>query len=230
MAGYLPDSDSAKMQWLNNFSAKLSTYQTTLGLTAATITAVKNDAANFAYIVGLLATFRDYSQQVTAYKDQLRRRLTNSPVLGAIPAPPATPVFPSPVVDDIFGRTQKLVQLIKNNAAYTVAMGKDLGIVPIVVAGRETVLKPIIALTLNGNQPVISIRKQKAQSINLYVDRGDDKGFVFLATSTTAKYVDVSPLPLPRQSAIWTYEAIYCQNNKEIGQRSDPAKITVAGV
>jgi len=44
---YLPNSDSEKVIWLNNFSIKIKTYATQVGITAGEVTSIKNDAAFF---------------------------------------------------------------------------------------------------------------------------------------------------------------------------------------
>ena len=61
----------------------------------------------------------------------------------------------------------------------------------------------------------------------LKVDRGDSKGFVFLAIDTTPGYTDTQPFPDP--PAKWTYQAIYRMADNRVGQWSAPASVTVGG-
>jgi hypothetical protein len=61
------------------------------------------------------------------------------------------------------------------------------------------------------------------------VDRGDGKGYIFLATDTHPDYLDTYPLPPAGQPAIWKYKAIYINHDEEQGQMSDELLVTVSG-
>ena len=58
--------------------------------------------------------------------------------------------------------------------------------------------------------------------IELQVDRGDGKGFVFLTYNTTPGYTDTAPLPVAPVK--WTYRGIY-----RVGVWSKPVSVTVGG-
>jgi hypothetical protein len=66
-------------------------------------------------------------------------------------------------------------------------------------------------------------------SLELWVDRGDGKGFVFLAIDTVPGYTDTAALPAPGASAVWKYKGIYRESDAQVGQWSDVATTTVAG-
>ena len=51
--GYIPNSDSDRSVWLNNFSTKINTYATLVGITAAEVTAIQKDAAMYVYIINM---------------------------------------------------------------------------------------------------------------------------------------------------------------------------------
>lgn len=97
---------------------------------------------------------------------------------------------------------------IKKHPNYTDAIGQDLGII-----GAEQVidynsLKPILILTLQAGHPNVGWLKQGMDGLEILVDRGDGKGFVFLAFDTIPDYLDTAPLPAPGTSAVWKYKAI----------------------
>ena len=46
---YLPRTDTGRMQWLNNFAAKMPNYKDTLGIDETTIKQYQEDAENFTY-------------------------------------------------------------------------------------------------------------------------------------------------------------------------------------
>ena len=47
---FIPNSDSERGVWSTNFSTKINTHATTLGLTAAEVTAIQKDIALFIYV------------------------------------------------------------------------------------------------------------------------------------------------------------------------------------
>jgi hypothetical protein len=63
--------------------------------------------------------------------------------------------------------------------------------------------------------------------IRLETDRGDGKGFVFLASDTTPGYTDTAPLPAT--PAKWTYRAIYIVDDAPVGAWSKPVSVVVGG-
>ena len=71
--------------------------------------------------------------------------------------------------------------------------------------------------------------KQGLDALELWVDRGDGKGFVFLAIDTIVPYVDTAALPAAGQSALWKYKGIYLQADERVGQWSDIVSLAVNG-
>jgi hypothetical protein len=59
----------------------------------------------------------------------------------------------------------------------------------------------------------------------LQVDRGDGKGFIFLANDTTPGYIDTDPFPAAPTR--WTYRAIYIIGDAQVGLWSKPVSVTV---
>ncbi len=226
---YLPGTDTGRMQWLNNFAAKLPNYKDVLALTDATIKLYQDDAENFTYLVSGIENFRKYTKQATAYKNLLRSGSRKKDSLGTPPQAPETPVLPKPAVPDIFGRVTKTVQVIKNSDGYNEAIGKDLGIAVEDSAKNKTDLKPVLRYDIIAGQPNIMWKKQGMQGIHIYADRGDGKGYSFLATDTKPNYLDNHPLPPAGQAALWKYKAIYINKDEETGQMSDEMVVSVSG-
>jgi hypothetical protein len=226
---YLPTSDTGKMQWLNNFAAKLPNYREALSLLEEDLTNVKKWSENFAYIIGNIENIRQYTKQVTAYKNILRSGSKNNDPLGVMPPAPPTPQLPQEATPDIFGQVQKLVQVIKNSKAYNEAIGKDLGIIGEATDKALHEMKPSLQVQMQAGHPNIKWKKAGMQGIHIYVDRGDGKGYSFLATDTQPDYLDTYPLPAAGQSAIWKYKAIYIDHDEEQGQMSDELQVTVSG-
>ena len=224
---YLPADDNGKAAWLNNLAAKLPTYQAALGLTAGDVTSVTADAAFFTYALNAQIQVAAYSQQWTAYKNSARNG--NAPALGAIPAAPVFPVAPALVAPGIIGRATALVARIKVAPGYTNSIGQALQLIGADNPVDPTTLKPVLNVELDAGQVCISWLKQGMDGLEIQVDRGDGKGFVFLAIDTIPNYTDTAPMPAAGQSALWKYKAIYIQADQRVGQWSDVVSIPVAG-
>jgi hypothetical protein len=61
----------------------------------------------------------------------------------------------------------------------------------------------------------------------IWVDRGDGKGFILLTYDTTPGYNDTQPFPATPPK--WTYKAIYRVDDAQVGLWSNPVTITVGG-
>ena len=53
---------------------------------------------------------------------------------------------------------------------------------------------------------IINWVKQAMDALELWVDRGDGKGFVFLAIDSIPDYTDTAAMPPAGQSALWKYK------------------------
>jgi hypothetical protein len=141
-----------------------------------------------------------------------------------------TPGTPPPTVPpDIFGRATKLAVRIKKHPNCTEAIAQDLGIIGAEVIVDPTTYQPILNLSLTAGHPHIGWAKQGMDSLELWKDWGDGKGFVQLTYTTNTDYADISPLPAPGVSAVWKYKGIYRLNDQQVGQWSDVATIGVIG-
>ena len=225
---YLPSTDPGKVLYLNNFALKIPIYATALNITAAQVTSHQNDAAMFSYMVSMQETTKTFKQDVTAYKNFLRDGEDGPPQSEPVPVFPTLPVPPTTVNKGIFSRNSRAVANIKSENAYTTAMGEALGIV-----GDEHVvnvhqLKPVLKSRLEDGHPIIIWTKGVADSVDIYVDRKDSAGFVFLATDSHPDYKDTFPLPQGVESVIWEYKAIYNIGDEHVGHLSDPIEVTVS--
>jgi hypothetical protein len=221
---YLPSADKDRVVWLKNFSAKFTPYATSLGFIAADATAIANDTTMFTYLVDMVELFKSEQGKRVAYKNLVSNGDLSTPV-ATVPSVPALPAAPAAVPAGIFKRLAKVVQRIKNHPNYNDAIGQDLGI----IASPNTIdietMKPVLKGGLDAGRPLIKWKKGDADSIDIYVNRNDDKGFVFLANDSQPDYIDTLPLPV---SGIWEYKAIYKIADEQVGEFSDIIAITVS--
>ncbi len=71
--------------------------------------------------------------------------------------------------------------------------------------------------------------KGKASAIEIWVDRNDGNGFVFLVIHTEPNTPDPAPLPPPGTSVVWKYKAIYRYHDEQVGEWSDVLSVVVGG-
>lgn len=225
-AYYLPTDDAGKASWLSSLANKLPTYQVALGLSAADVAGTQADAVYFVYVLQAQSEVAAHSQQWTSYKNAARSG--TGPSLGAVPVPPAAVTAPPAVAPGIFPRATALVNRIKVSPGYTESIGMALGIIGVDPNIDVTTMKPVLTADLIAGQVVVGWTKQGMDGVEIHVDRGDGKGFVFLAIDTVPDYNDTATLPPAGQSALWKYMAIYRLADERVGKWSDVVSIAVA--
>jgi hypothetical protein len=222
---FLPPGEARRRAWLNNFSGKMPTYAPVVGVTPDEVKQLAADDLFFNYVCDAHSQHTKTTRDWTAFKHQA----AHGYALGDVPVTP-DPGTPPPVVPpDIFGRACTLALRIKNHPNYTEAIGQDLGIIGPEVIIDPSSMKPVLYLSLNAGHPHIGWAKQGMDSLELWRDCGDGKGFVQLNITTNTDYADNSPMPAPGVSAVWKYKAIYRLNDQQVGQWSDVATIGVIG-
>lgn len=222
---YLPSTDEGKVTWLNNFSQKLQDHNATLGISQAQMTSIQNDATMFSYIVNLVNGFRNGLSERVGYKDILKNGADGAP-LSPVPVFNNNPA-PTVVPAGIFRRVAKLVQNIKSNPNYNDSIGGNLGIIGSERDSEILDLKPAIKIKLDAGKPTIIWKKGKADSLDIYVDRGDNKGFGYLANDSSPDFTDTTILNDTDKIVEWKYKAIYRIKDEQVGSFSDEVSVMV---
>lgn len=225
---YLPRREAQRVIWLNNFAEKLSDYAAAFGISPAEVTRVEGMALFYSYIINLIAKSSTYTQELTQFKNLLSVA-PNGTTLGPLPAL-AVPAAPPITQAGIFTFIGGLVMRIKGTtAAYTVAIGEDLGII-----GDETTFvpddyKPVLkGKTLPGNNE-IGFSKEGVDGQNIYsnpVGGTNPNEWVKLAYDSSSPYNDNRPLAVAGTPENRKYKARGVINDVEIGQWSDVLSVT----
>jgi len=224
---YLPPGDSERSAWLKNFAGKLPLYASTFTLLPAEITAATGDSLMVVYALDQVGSYKKETAKRVAYKNELFNGEIGS-TLGAYPVTGTSPAAPATVAAGVFKRTAKFVQRIKNHANYTSAIGEDLGIEAHDTLRSGVILQPALKVTLDAEHPVIKWKKGNTTAADLYVDRNDGRGRLFLATATVPHYTDVFELPAGNTTGLWTYVAIYKDGDDQTGVFSNPVTIAIS--
>ncbi|MEI6488233.1 MAG: hypothetical protein WCP52_04690 [Bacteroidota bacterium] len=227
---YLPSKEAERVPWLENFSAKIGTYSATFGISASEVSTIKAMYLFYAYIIGLITSSRKFTKALTSYKNTLSKA-PNGTTLGPIPTFDAGTV-PALTQAGIFNYIAGIVARIKsNNANYTEAIGKELGII-----GEETTFVPD-DYKANGtckSMPgfvVIEFNKTHVDGMDIYSNAvgGDPKVFEKIGTANHSPFHDTRPLAAAGVPEKRNYQTRAFIHDAEIGFFSDTFSVTFAG-
>lgn len=224
---FVPNDDPSLAVLLEKFAAAGTTYGTTIGFSAADQAVFVADATAFRYTLTQQQRLRASAQQYTAWKDALRDG--GDGTIAAAPVYPAAPsTVPTMVTPGVVGRLRAAARRVKASPNYSQAIGNAFGIEGEREQTPETVtLQPVLTTTLNGGRVIVGWTRGSADALELYVDRGDGKGFTFLALDTVPDYIDTAALPAT--PAVWKYKAMYRQDDQPIGQWSAVVSVGLGG-
>jgi len=223
---FIPNSDSDKGIWMNNFKLKIAVHGSTLGLTAAEITNLQKDADMFLYVLNMHEAYKQTVNNISAYKNLLKHAIGQQH-LGALPVAPVLPTAPAIVAEGVFDRISNVVKRAKAHANYTDAIGNDLGIIAATQTIDVNAMQPDLKITIDAGRPHIKCSKGYADAIDLYVDRNDGAGFVLIGRLLKLDYIDVVSLPANMALAEWHYKAMYVIGNGNVGLMSPVVSVVV---
>jgi hypothetical protein len=227
--GYLPSSDSDKGIWYGNYSAKMATYATLLGFTPAEIAAIVKDGAMYQYILTVQEQIKQYLNNLTGFKSQLKHAVGQQH-LTAVPPLPVISVAPAMVSEGVFDRVGKTVKRVKAHPNYTDNIGQDLGIIAPVQVIDVNTLQPDLTVKLDAGRPHIKCSKGITDALDLYVDRKDGNGYTLIGRLLKMDYIDTANLPNGVVLAEWDYKAMYVIGNDNVGLMSPAIGIIVKKV
>ena len=231
---YFPKREGDQLLWLQNLYVKIATYYTALDISPARQTKL------LLTLPWLIWTWQTYAPtrraEATAATSWRNNLATGDPtVSGAAALPPAPSELGPPTDDDpYFGMLTWLFEEIgrwKKAEGYTTTIGEALQIVGPVTPAPPADSKPALKARLGtGGLPEILWKKGPFEGLRIQIDRSDEKGYVNLATDMKPNFTDdLSPLPAPGKTALWTYRAIYLLDDADFGQWSDAVSIAVTG-
>ena len=227
---YLPNKESERVTWLNNFSAKIGGYASLFGISPAEVKLIAAMAVIYSYMITLIDNSRKFTKSLTSFKNILSIA-KNGTTLGDLPAfdPGITPDLTQA---GIFTLIAGIVGRIKSNTVnYTDAIGKDLGII-----GAETVFVPD-DYKANGkckNMPGyvdITFEKPHIDGMDIFSNDigGDVKVFNKIGTANHSPFHDVRPLAKTGVPENRNYQTRGVIHDAEIGLFSDTFSCTYNG-
>ena len=228
---YYPSRIGDQVNWLDNLAVKLPTYGPTLGVIAGDVTAAVNDAKYAKYVLGTwLTAVRNFSPSTTdAVDDVLTGAGTSVMVLPTFTAP-ALPAGVTATLPGTLTRLFALIAKMKLNAAYTEAIGTDLGIV-----GSEDdpsthpVPKFILEMLQGSACQCVRLKFFKYLHMGVYIESRRGVGpWEFLAIDTEAPYDDDRPLLVAGTPEVREYRMRFWDKGTPNGDWTPVQKVTVS--
>ena len=219
---YMPKDDSGKAELLELLATRLPIYAELLEISAVDVASVQADAAAFRYTLSAFNVVQGNGRLWTAFKNLQRDGGTGTtayPPAANLPAP--AQAVPLGIVPRLSG----LIARIKTARNYSDAIGQDLNIVGTTQVIDPASWKPVIDISVTAGRPTLQWSKGTADSIEVWADRGDDKGFNFYTITTEPNFTDTTTSPAT--AALWKYKAIYRMRDEQVGNWSDVISVAV---
>lgn len=225
---WFPYGLAARAAWFLNFFNKFSQVATSLGFTAADVTAVENDNQVMQFLSDTVVQLEAYEEAVKQY----RIVITEQPIGKNTPEFPANPSFTLPieVPTGIFERLNDLVDRIRVAPGYTDEIGALLGILPSSPdkPAPET-LKPVATIVpaFGGYKFTVHATRMGMPAYKAQIRRMDSEAWTDAGFSTTADLeVTVQPT-VAGQTERLQVRVILLKNNQPVGEPSDAVYVTV---
>lgn len=219
----IPKEEGPFNLWLQNFNINLPSVAEEVGVAAAAVARIAQDAPAFDYLMLRNAVVRAYKGEESKVKERaLRGKIGESapalPVLN-LPEPPDRLVINAGIWDFANG----LVQQIVKNAGFTPEIealldiavkddGDDLGEDEVKGFIKEVKVK-IGAVTLMCSM-------QGFKSYRVYSQRGTNPAFEVIGDSTQSEFDDERPNLVTGQPESRQYKIVMLENNKPVGDFS----------
>ena len=225
MADYLNIPEAELIAWFQNWAAKLAVHLPTItAITAADVTQGALDSTEVESAVTTVLAIRSDKQEYTQTKNLMLHAVLGT-ALPVAPTCTAWPAFGLGAEAAIIARTRGLAGRIKADAAYTEAIGQDLGIV-----GTEDpagVLPPTMTgETLTGYQVQINWVKAGHDAVQIQSQRATENVWVDLAIDTVSPYIDTRAPLVPNTPEERRYRAAYVDNDEITTGWSDTLVVT----
>lgn len=228
MAIIISATDEGFATQMDAFCQNIDTYSAALGVSAGQVTQVKKDRDAYIYAYKSSVLVDGYKQEVTSWKNLLRRG-SGSEVIPVFPVAPTLGAAPAAVDANVQGRFAQLIGEITAKAAYTKSIGEALHIEAPVTPFDPTTGKPAFRIELSsGGHPNLVWKKGKFDGVEIWKST-DGKNFSKFDTDLRPDYADKSDLPATGTTAVWTYKMIYIFKDAQVGAWSNPVSVTVYG-
>jgi hypothetical protein len=227
---YYPSRLAQQVEWLENYRLKLGNYTAELPLDPAVVTSSVADARWLIYVINSwLNSVRAFAPACTEAVEDTLTGTGTDPFILPVFIPPVLPAGVAPVPAGALSRIFAQVQIIKNLAGYSDAIGDDLRIVGAEDASDHPVPKLFLSLEQGDDGPFVRIRFFKYTHMGVVVEsRRGASAWEFLAIDTESPYDDLRSVLAPGQPEVREYRLRYWDKGTANGPWTDVGKIIVA--
>jgi hypothetical protein len=215
---YFPADRAGRIDWYNNFANEFPKVGKVLGFAEAEITNAVNDSK---YAVHILTTL---GPEIDSDPGHVGNAVLSGQSSGDYIDLPDTAGGPTPVRPGIDTRRQARVERIKRHGGYNETIGKQLRITSPKLDPKNYRAE-LGRARQTGNVVTIPFRKAggEVHGINLYRQRKGDKSPQLVGFFMRTPAIDT----VPGKSGEISYTARAVVKEKEVGQPSDPVKISI---
>ena len=230
MRTYIAKSDILLANQVDGFCNIISEYSTLLSLSATKIAELILGNPMLQFVVTMHPELAKTNHSFTSYKDLVIYG-NKKEILGAVPSLPVYPaILPTVTHANIRALFADIVQDCFKSPKFTENIGIILGIIDLSPVPKPEEVTPILSARLaTGGHPLLHVPKGIYQGYEVWRDKGDGKGFIKIATSLYADYLDTSELPPVNVSQHWKYKAINIYKGVHTGNWSAEVSMIVFG-
>ena len=131
------------------------------------------------------------------------------------------------VIKEKMDKLRPNITIHKKNTHYTESIGKLLGIVGSEIAIDYDAIKPVAKLKMIAEGVSIKFGMLHCEAAKIFCRRGKDTDFTLLMVVTHAHAIDTRPNIDDQPAEFRQYRIVMLNKDREVGQPSDPAEITV---
>lgn len=229
---YLPRTVAERPEWFANLAAQLPIANAVLGMPAADVTAIVNDARFCEYASGIYHTkVREFGPAYTEALDVLFDGPGGAAFVLPIFTVPVLPVGVSAVPSGALRRITTFVQAIKSNPSYTDAIGLQLGIVGQEDATEHPLPEFSVKVERGGSGSCecvkVIFKKFGRQGVVIHSRRGGG-AWEMLAIDLASPYLDERPLLAAGVPEVREYRLQFYDDAAPVGGFTEIATVTVA--
>ena len=196
---YLPRIDSQFVIWLENFSTKLASHASTLGVAPADVSQFQTD----------LTTIRQKLSDVQTKKTSLD---------SSVESKEATLV-------EIAKRLRDAVVVIKRKSGYTDSIGADLGIISSSMEPTDGLPKPEFQTTILPDKVRLDWVKGNSDGVVVQSKRGNEAEYTTLGRDTISPFDDERPCLTSGTPEMRMYRVRYLRGDDEVGDWSNESRV-----
>lgn len=192
---FVPTTDAKIIPWANSLMETIPTAGATLGLLPADITKYQDASQALIDAINKVAIKRNELADAIAEKEMIKANSTQL--------------------------IRQLAGAIKRMDAYSLNIGKQLGLVASSQPVDVTALKPTLKLVAFPGYINVAFNKQRMWTVNIYSRLQGATQWERIGQSKTSPFVDSRPLKEINKPEIREYAAICYNGDREIGQMSE---------